>query len=71
MTLSLVVANLPEITVTVSHVAAALQRAKVLRGRHVSYPAVVAFGRAVVCSVHFDGFDVLTPLIVAHLKETD
>lgn len=36
--------------------------------RHASYPAVTAFARAVVCPVRFNAFDVLTPLIVAHLK---
>lgn len=36
--------------------------------RHASYPAVAAFARAVVCPVGFNAFDVLTPLIVAHLK---
>lgn len=36
--------------------------------RHASYPAVAAFARAVFCPVRFNAFDVLTPLIVAHLK---
>lgn len=36
--------------------------------RHASYPAVTAFARTIVCPVRFNAFDVLTPLIVAHLK---
>ena len=32
---------------------------------------VVAFGGAVVCPVHFYAWNVLTPLIVAHLKDDD
>lgn len=34
-----------------------------------SHPVVATFGRAVVCSVRFYVFDVLTFLIVAHLTD--
>ena len=43
----------------------------VARSEQISHPVIVAFGRAVICPVDLYIFDVLTTLIVAHLKDID
>lgn len=60
------VTHLPEITLSHQTVTAAEDAV-----RHVSYPTVTAFARAVAGPVRFHAFDVLTPLLVAHLEHME